>query len=463
MQEVNFQSAGEDLVLGVLLRPVVGLHQVVNNIVNDLVLIPGIDGAGGLGGVAALAVLVEVELFCHCLVILLLGDIALLQHGEEDGLLTFFVEVLGRLDLAGLRVGDLQGAQGVVLGGVVGDADEAGTFGQRKLRNVLAEVGIGGGVDAVASLAQVNIVEVGLQDVFLGIVLLKLQGAENLHDLSLDGDLIVVGHVLDQLLGQGGTALNVLAGEHEADGLGRAHPVHTIVLVEALVLDGHSRVLEIFGDLIQLHPDPVFAAVQALGHFIVPRIRVFGQDGTGQIGVIFGHFQAGVGDDYIFDIHRRHAQQHGPGDENDEHDGHDNFKGLAMLFPLALGCSAPGVLGISAVSGGSRLPRIPGVPGGTCVSIVIQIDTSVYHCPMGEETIRAQNRGRPGLHVNGHTRAYSMYYTTGFQFVYPWGERFFGESSPKLFSPLLLLFSFSQGTMCTHRQRRSTHERRIRR
>ena len=92
----------------------------------------------------------------------LLGDVPLLQHHVKNFHLTLFVEVLRGLDLAGVRVCNRQVAQGVILRGIVGDADEAGTFGQVQLRNVLAEVGVGGGVHAVAPLAQVDIVEVGL-------------------------------------------------------------------------------------------------------------------------------------------------------------------------------------------------------------------------------------------------------------------------------------------------------------
>ena len=264
---VDLQAAGEDLGLGVLLRPVVLVAQVLDDVVDDLVHIPGIDGVlflGAVGLTVAVLVLIGVaedQLFGGCLVVLLLGDVPLLQHGVEDGQLALLVEVLGGLDLAGVRVRDGEVAQGVILRGVVRDADEAGTFGQVQLRNVLAEIGVGGGVHAVAPLAQVDIVEVGLQNIVLGVLLLKLQGTEDLHDLSFHGDLIVAGHVLDQLLGQGRAALDAPAGEHQADGLGRADPVHAVVLVKALVLNGHGGILQILGDLIRGDPHAVFLAV----------------------------------------------------------------------------------------------------------------------------------------------------------------------------------------------------------
>ena len=165
---VDLQAAGEDLGLGVLLGPVVLVAQVLDDVVDDLVHIPGIDGVLFLGAVGlAVAVLVligvaEDQFFSGCLVVFLLGDVPLLQHHVKNFHLTLFVEVLRGLDLAGVRVRDGQVAQGVILRGVVRDADEAGTFGQIQLRNVLAEVGVGGGVHAVAPLAQVDIVEVGL-------------------------------------------------------------------------------------------------------------------------------------------------------------------------------------------------------------------------------------------------------------------------------------------------------------
>ena len=220
-------------------------------------------------------VLVEDKLLRHGSIVLLLGDVLLLQHSVQNGLLTLFVEVTGGLNLSCLLIFHFQGTQGIILRGVVGNPDQAGTFRQGKLRNVLAKIGVRGGIHPVASLPQINVIEVRLQNIFLAVLFLKLQGAEYLHDLSLDGHLIVAGHVFNQLLGEGGPALDVLASKHQGYGLRRPDPVHAVVLIKTLVLNGHGGILKILGNLLDVHPNTVLSSIKVLGHFIGTCFRVF--------------------------------------------------------------------------------------------------------------------------------------------------------------------------------------------
>ena len=126
---------------------------------------------------------------------------------------------------------------------------------------MLSKVGVRCGVYPVAALAQVNIIEVSLQDFLFGVVFLKLQGPENLHDLSLDGYLIVIGHIFNELLGDGGAPLNVTAGEHQQDSFCGTNPVHSVVVIESLVLDGYGGVLQVLRDLREIDPNAVFTAI----------------------------------------------------------------------------------------------------------------------------------------------------------------------------------------------------------
>ena len=68
---------------------------------------------------------------------------------------------------------------------------------------------------AVAALSQVNIVEVPLQNLLLGVSLVKAQGGKDLQNLPFYRHIVVLGGILDELLGDGGAALNIAAGEHE--------------------------------------------------------------------------------------------------------------------------------------------------------------------------------------------------------------------------------------------------------
>ena len=61
-------------------------------------------------------------------------------------------------------------------------------------------------------------------------------------NLPLDGDIVVLGQVFDELLGDGGAALDILTSEHVEDGRSGAFPVHTVVLPEPPVLNGHGGV-----------------------------------------------------------------------------------------------------------------------------------------------------------------------------------------------------------------------------
>ena len=106
-------------------------------------------------------------------------------------------------------------------------------------------------------MAEVHLVEVGLQDLVLFIALLQIQRPVDLRHLTLDGVLVVAGDVLHQLLGDGGAALHIAAEQGAEDGAGGAVPVHALVGVEPLVLNGHHRFLEVFGDLVQIGPDAV--------------------------------------------------------------------------------------------------------------------------------------------------------------------------------------------------------------
>ena len=179
------------------------------------------------------------------LVVLLFGDELLLQHFGQHPVHA----VLGQLGL-----GD-----GVVGAGGVGGAGHKGGLGHRQVLGRLAEVVPGGGLDPVGGGAEGGDVEVALEDLLLGVLLLQAEGELHLPQLAGHGalggvadDLVVVvlqagldERVAHVLLGQRGCALTRAAGVVGHQGPHHAGGVDALVLVEALVLDGDDGVLHV--------------------------------------------------------------------------------------------------------------------------------------------------------------------------------------------------------------------------
>ena len=137
--------------------------------------------------------------FFHRLIIFVLRDLALLIHLVEHGLAALLV-VLGIVERIPAR-------------GVLGDARDRGTFGDRAFTDGLVEVQLGGGFDALTVVTEVDDVQIRFDDIVLAVLAFDVQRAEDLSELSGEGHLAVVGDVLDQLLGQGRAAVVVPAGD----------------------------------------------------------------------------------------------------------------------------------------------------------------------------------------------------------------------------------------------------------
>ena len=190
-------------------------------------------------------------------------DHVLFGHRIQNCLLALLVQFPGR-DLGAVLpgVGDI--IHGSVQGGVVCDGDNTGALRQAQVLGVLAKVELGRRLDAAAVLPQKDSVQVQLQDILLLVVLLKLQGPENLPDLPVDIGPVVLCHVFQHLLCDGGPAVAAVPdGQllHRAQG---SDPVHALVLEEPLVLHGHSGLPQVGGHLVQVHQDAVLRPVDVL-------------------------------------------------------------------------------------------------------------------------------------------------------------------------------------------------------
>ena len=143
---------------------------------------------------------------------------------------------------------------GVVVGGRLRNAHERGRLVQREILGVLGEVTLGGSLDAVGARAVVDGVQVHEQDLVFGVLLLQLLGDVHLADLALEGDVAhLVGQdgVAHELLGDGGSALQLAAHEVVHECAGHAEVVDAGVGVEALVLGGNGALQYVLADLIE--------------------------------------------------------------------------------------------------------------------------------------------------------------------------------------------------------------------
>ena len=134
---------------------------------------------------------------------------------------------------------------------------------------MLAEVGLGGDLDAVGTGSEVGDVQVPVEDLLLGLLLLHGDRKPCLAQLALRtafggrqllglGLGVVEQDHLHVLLRDGRSALldlaRALVGEERAGGTA---DIDAVVLVEARVLDRDDGLLHPFGDLVERHADSV--------------------------------------------------------------------------------------------------------------------------------------------------------------------------------------------------------------
>ena len=261
----------------------------------------------------------EDHLLVHCLLVFLLGQVALLLHFVQDAELAVAVppRAVPFLPLVHIDTGGV----GVKHGGVVGDADKAGTFRHGQVLQFLAEVGRRRALDTEAALAQIDLVQIPLHDQVLIIFPLKHLGTENLHDLSLNGNALFLGHVLDQLLGNGGAAeLGVAAKEHIGTGFDGGDPVHALVLIKPLILDGNGGIDQGLGNLVQGSRLPVRGGINLLQKLnISAAVHIVNKGGLVHVITVNGPVRR-FGKDIILQIHAQGSHKHNAADDQNQRD-----------------------------------------------------------------------------------------------------------------------------------------------
>ena len=184
---------------------------------------------------------------------------------------------------------------------------------------LLAEIFRRRALDAVAAPTQVDLIEVILHNEVFVVLLFKELGSENLHHLPLDGDALLLGQVFHQLLGNGGAAeLLVAAEEHIQTGLDGGNPVHALMLIEPLILNGHRRVNHGLGNLVQAGPLPVGGGVNLLELLnITAVVHIINKGGAGQVIVVHGPV-AGLPQNVVLEIIAQRTRKNGAADEQNQ-------------------------------------------------------------------------------------------------------------------------------------------------
>ena len=137
------------------------------------------------------------------------------------------------------------------------DRRERRRFGEVQIFHGLSEVALGGTLDAVCTIAQIDLIEVQLENAIFRI--LGFDRARNFGFLQLSHEILLARDALrkdvsGELHGDRGEALAPAVRAHIVDDRGRhALPVDSGVLVESLVLGRDERLANDRGNLLELH------------------------------------------------------------------------------------------------------------------------------------------------------------------------------------------------------------------
>ena len=87
-----------------------------------------------------------------------------------------------------------------------------GAQSRNGINDGFVKIQLSGGFYALTVITEVNDVQICFDDIVLAVFALDVQRAEDLSELTGERNLAVVGDVLDELLGESGTAVVVPAG-----------------------------------------------------------------------------------------------------------------------------------------------------------------------------------------------------------------------------------------------------------
>ena len=261
-------------------------------------------------------------------IVFFLGDLLLIQHGLKHRQLALAVIFAAPI-----------AAQRIVHGGVVRNGDQAGTFGKRQFGYIFAKIFLRCRLYAIAGVAQIDIVQIRLQDHILVVFFLQLQGAVDFCDLTLHGHLIVVCQILDELLRDGRPALGTVRSQCAENRAQRAVPVHALVGHETLILNGDGGILQSLGYLVQRGGDTVFAVQkQRLIHDPLAAVRILIVQLRGAFRVILAHVHFDLAAHRLVDVCHKYADKHSNGQNEHQCDRTHDLPGPLMIRSFFCAC-----------------------------------------------------------------------------------------------------------------------------
>ena len=147
-----------------------------------------------------------------------------------------------------------------------------GRLGQSQLPRAGAEIDAGRAIHAIGGAAQIDAVEIELQDLLLGQRFFQPRRVDQLGQLARHGALLVGVDDLGGLLADGGTARHPVARPQvQQQGAAQAQGIDAIVVIEAPVLHGDEGGGKIGGHLLQFQPLAHNRA--AMADFVAVRIQ----------------------------------------------------------------------------------------------------------------------------------------------------------------------------------------------
>ncbi len=263
----------------------------------------------------------QLHLLGERLLVLGFGDVAVSEHLDQHvvAALQRTVRVVVRVESARL----------------LRQAREHGCLRQRELACLFREVGARCRLRPVGSVAEVDGVEVHLEDLLLGVALLEFGGEVRLARLPGERDVGTfvekdgVAHVL--LGDRRGTFRAEALREVDHHGAAQTDEVHPVVLVEAFVLGRYDTVHQVRRYLRDRH-DFAVLEIHPREELPVRRVdpgRLCDFEGAGLVGI--GQVVEPAADD-----RGRSSSAHGHGEEQDAEAEGKNPKRYDLLAPLML-------------------------------------------------------------------------------------------------------------------------------
>ena len=170
------------------------------------------------------------------------------------------------------------------IGRALGHRRKHRAFSDVELRCGLLEIAACRHVDAPGAAAEVDRVDVDLENLVLAERLVDARGHDHLADLALVADVVTDQKILGDLLGDGRAALRPPGlcdvGDEGAD---QAALVDALVLIEALVFRGNESVRNIVGKLRERHPLAALIGLKQLGEFLALAVEYHA--GAGQLQI----------------------------------------------------------------------------------------------------------------------------------------------------------------------------------